>query len=181
MTDGDQGIAVGHVPLDEEIAAFVREEELWYTERSEDEEAIATQRLTELALGLSRADVARLFTQHEHDLPSVDANPESDARFSIVRELLWVGDDTDPEVAWTWIGHLIEDLDDEEALGLLAAGALEDFVREYGLTYVDRLVVAARTSARWRRALQWVWGWTTGSIDPEVRRRLEPYIGTDLF
>lgn len=124
------------------------------------------------------ATLVELWVEHERDIADGRTGTEVDARSTQVEDLLDVIlERTGPDEVWRRIGILVEQLPFDGSFGLMSAGILEDFVSKYGMAYIDRLEVAARRSQRWRMALQRVWGWSTGSIDPRLTARLEPYIG----
>ena len=64
-----------------------------------------------------------------------------------------------PEKAWPLMVKLIEAAPSEEALAFVAAGPLEVLIRTGGDNFEDRIVQCALSDARFRRALEGVWGW----------------------
>jgi hypothetical protein len=72
---------------------------------------------------------------------------------------------------------LVELAPDDAALAYVAAGPLEDLVREHLERFADRLVEQARRDPRFRDALKGVWGWE--NVDPGIRRRLFDAMGVN--
>lgn len=79
------------------------------------------------------------------------------------------------EEAWPVILALLERAPDDLAIAFVAAGPLEDLIRDHGPRFLDRLEAQARTSARFRGALSGVWGWE--DMTPELPERLFPILG----
>jgi hypothetical protein len=63
----------------------------------------------------------------------------------------------DPDPAWALINRLIEAVDDDEHLGSLGAGPLEDFVTYHGEHFIDRIEARAADNPRFRYALSCMW------------------------
>jgi hypothetical protein len=72
--------------------------------------------------------------------------------------ILW-GSQADTEHAWPILLALIERAPDEEALAFVAAGPLEDLIRNRHTRFGDRILDQARRDARFRDAVRCVWGW----------------------
>jgi len=62
----------------------------------------------------------------------------------------------DPEVAWVVIVRLVAQADDD-ALGSVGAGPLEDLLSDHGEHFIDRVEAAARSDPRFRMILAAVW------------------------
>jgi hypothetical protein len=75
-----------------------------------------------------------------------------------------------PETAWELVLELIERAPEDEALGLIGAGPLEDLLSEYGGDFIERVEVLARLNDRFRKCLASVWGWSR--MPPEVYSRM---------
>jgi hypothetical protein len=71
----------------------------------------------------------------------------------------------DPDKGWALLLALLDRAPNEDGLGLLAAGPIEDFVREHGSAFLDRIDLAAAESERLRRALSWTYGWNVMPAD----------------
>lgn len=61
----------------------------------------------------------------------------------------------------------------DEALAYLGAGPIEDLIARHAARFIDEIDGAARTSERFRRALQSTW--FSESIDPSIARRLDRF------
>ena len=64
---------------------------------------------------------------------------------------------TDLSHAWAITKTLIEKADTDRALGYIAAGPLEDFVRGYGDAALDVIEAACKTDQKMQLALSGVW------------------------
>ena len=76
-----------------------------------------------------------------------------------------------PEVAWELILELIEDRPEDEALGWVAAGPLEDLLCEWGPVFIDRVEALAGSNDRFKKCLAGVWGWSRMAPDVYSRMR----------
>ena len=76
-----------------------------------------------------------------------------------------------PEEVWPIIVALVDRAPNDEALGFVAAGPLEDLIRRHGQQFEDRLVERARRDRRFRQALRGVWGWE--KVPERLRRRIQ--------
>lgn len=65
--------------------------------------------------------------------------------------------ETEPRLAFAILGTLIDLADDEDLLGDIGAGPLEDFLRKHGSLFIDDLEHRAAADHRWRSALASVW------------------------
>ena len=74
-----------------------------------------------------------------------------------------------PSEALEVIGRLIELADDDEMIGDIGAGPLEDLIREHASRVVDDLAIRADSDARFCQALSHVW---FSEEDVAVRERL---------
>jgi len=76
----------------------------------------------------------------------------------------------DPERAWLVILALVHRAEEDE-LGYVGAGALEDLVTEHAPAFIDRIEAAALTNSKFQEALSAIW---VNSLyqDPEIVRRL---------
>lgn len=61
--------------------------------------------------------------------------------------------------AWRLLLVLVERAPDDEVLGFVGAGPLEDPFRRHGEEFAERIIDAARTRERFRQALEEMWGW----------------------
>ncbi|MCU1483283.1 MAG: hypothetical protein JWN67_29 [Actinomycetia bacterium] len=66
--------------------------------------------------------------------------------------------DTDPALAWALVRKVIDRLDDEQ-LGLLGAGQLENIFREEGEVFFPLMAAAAREDPRVAEALSNIWAY----------------------
>jgi hypothetical protein len=78
----------------------------------------------------------------------------------------------DPEHAWPVIRKLVADAPSDRVLANVAAGPLQDLLVYHQWAFIDRLLAAAKSDARFRRCL---WGSRGGSsrLDEEVRARVD--------
>jgi len=81
-----------------------------------------------------------------------------------------------PQVAWGLILELVESAPDDDALGWVGSGPLEDLLSEWGPDFIERVEVLTQSNDRFKRCLADVWGWSR--IRPDVyarmRRSIEP-------
>ena len=63
----------------------------------------------------------------------------------------------DPERAWAIILEILQRQPPEEALGLLAAGPLEDLLSEHGPAFIERVEARARDDPAFKDLLRGVW------------------------
>jgi hypothetical protein len=82
----------------------------------------------------------------------------------------------DPAQAWQLILALVERAADDGDLSRIAAGPLEDLIRDYG-AFADRIAAEASGNARLRSALNGVWGWD--QFSEYARVRLMPLLAPD--
>ena len=83
----------------------------------------------------------------------------------------------DPDAAWQITVELIARASDEETLGYVAAGALEDLICQHPDAMIDRVERHAKQDARFRTAVARVWGWTR--MPKEVRARLDTLVAEE--
>ena len=65
---------------------------------------------------------------------------------------------TDPERLWLLMLEMIRRTTDEETLAYIAAGPLEDLLKDHGNEFIERIENLARSDQRFRSALAGVWG-----------------------
>ena len=80
-----------------------------------------------------------------------------------------------PESAWILIDKLIQAAEDDEELGCIAAGPLEDLLAEYGPQFVERIEQAAASSERFKKCLAGVWGHSR--FDASIYERVQRSLG----
>jgi hypothetical protein len=76
----------------------------------------------------------------------------------------------EPEEAWDLILGLVARASDDDSLGWVAAGPLEDLLCEHGKTLIDRVERRARTDAKFNQCLKGVWG--SNRMEPSVYERI---------
>lgn len=101
--------------------------------------------------------------------PWQDENPWYDA-WTRVHSLI----NFEPDAGWPVLLRLIARAPDEEHLGYVAAGPLEDLIQGHGLAFVDRIAEQARRDPRFREALIGVWGWQ--HVPVQVSAALLPFL-----
>lgn len=74
---------------------------------------------------------------------------------------------------------LAHEAKDDEALGYLGAGPVEDLVAWHGTRYLDEIEKWARRDPAFRKALSNIW--ITTDLPAPVRERLAPFIATPPF
>jgi hypothetical protein len=72
------------------------------------------------------------------------------------------------EDGWLCVLEVLSRTKSEQVLGILAAGALEDLISEWGPEFIDRIEMEARQSTDFRALLFGVWE----SSDPGVCARV---------
>ena len=75
-----------------------------------------------------------------------------------------------PEAARELVLDLIENAPDDQALGWVAAGPLEDLLCKWGPTFIDRVEALARSNNRFKKCLTGVWGWNR--MEPDIYSRM---------
>jgi uncharacterized protein DUF6869 len=111
------------------------------------------------------------------DKVAQEADPafkRSTAAFGRISELIW----RDPEAAWEILLELLDRAPTDDARDRLAAGPLEDFVRDHGAAFLDRIDEQAAKDPRFREALTQMWVWP--SVPATVRDRLLPHFPDEL-
>ena len=78
---------------------------------------------------------------------------------------------SDPERAWPLTLTLIAKASNPKALSYIAAGPLEDLLKNHGSAVIDRVEIAARRDPKFRLALCDVWG-LSGDILERVRNAI---------
>jgi hypothetical protein len=81
---------------------------------------------------------------------------------------------TDPEAAWELVLQVIENTDNVDVLGILAAGPLEDLVNYHGPQFIERIEQRAAADDTFREMLSGVYVSST----PDVHRRVEKATGS---
>ena len=61
------------------------------------------------------------------------------------------------EVAWSGILEVISQPNADQVLGILGAGALQDLIRQWGPSFINRIENEARQNPRFRTVLNAVW------------------------
>jgi hypothetical protein len=107
------------------------------------------------------------FAPFDVDAPADDPNLERSSKaWSRIERIVR----RDPDKGWALIVALADRAPDQDAVDLLGAGPLEDFIREHGLAYLDEIDEAATRSEKFRSALTYTYGWDM--VPNEVRERL---------
>jgi hypothetical protein len=104
---------------------------------------------------------------------AVSKDPFDFWAWMLVNELL----EADPPAAWTIILELIDKAPDDDILGYVAAGPLEDFIKLHAADYIDRIEACARTDARMKKALSGVW---LSNLSADLLDRIEAAAGVPL-
>ena len=104
------------------------------------------------------------------------AHERKDTNFWAVNELADLIRD-DPDGAWQIMVELVARASDEDTLGFVAAGALEDLICTHPAAMIDRVESRARQDARFRKAVARVWGWTR--IPKGIRARLDMLVAAE--
>ena len=81
----------------------------------------------------------------------------------------------EPESAWQLINELILEAQDDEELGCVAAGPLEDLLSVHGSQFVERVEHASGSSERFQRCLAGVWG--QSRFSSSVYERIQKSLG----
>jgi hypothetical protein len=85
----------------------------------------------------------------------------------------------DPELAWRIVNLLIDAAPSDEVLGSIAAGPLEDLLREHGSQFVDRVEERARQNERFRQCLAGVW-MSRGELPEDILQRIVDASGGEI-
>ncbi|MEP6994935.1 MAG: DUF6869 domain-containing protein [Acidobacteriota bacterium] len=91
-------------------------------------------------------------------------------------ELLVHLTEDEPEVAWELVLGLLERATDDESLGWISAGPLEDLLCEHGLELVDHVEARAGSDPRFKKSLAGVGG--SDRMDPDVYARVRAAAGS---
>jgi len=78
--------------------------------------------------------------------------------------------ETDPELVWKLLLNILSREISQWAVGLLAAGPLEDLLSYYGPQLIDRVEKEARISPKFRLALTGVW---QGGMTDDIWKRVQ--------
>ena len=104
------------------------------------------------------------------------AHGREDADFWAFNELAdLIRDDSDG--AWQIVVEVLACASDDETLGYVAAGALEDLICAHPHAMIDRVETRARQDTRFRKAVRRVWGWTR--IPKDIRARLDALVAKE--
>jgi hypothetical protein len=79
-----------------------------------------------------------------------------------------------PEETWRFIQAVIRLCEEEDVLGSLAAGPIEDLLSQHGEDFIGRLESFARDNPRFRAVLRGVW---KGSMSDDVWEELQALFG----
>ena len=79
-------------------------------------------------------------------------------------------DDAAPEDAWAVVLALVVEAD-EDSLGYVGAGPLEDFVRRVGTAFIDQIEAESRRDPKFHRCLGRVW-LSHGDLPPAILSRV---------
>lgn len=86
--------------------------------------------------------------------------------------------ESDAAEAWTLVLALVGHAPSEAGLAYVAAGPIETLLTQHGAEFGDRIVQEAGSNARFRAALNYVWGWDR--VAASVRNRLLPLLDRDV-
>lgn len=76
-----------------------------------------------------------------------------------------------PEEGWLILVELVNAAEDDDQLGGVAAGHLEEFVIEHGERFMEQITAEASQNAKFRKALSGIW------LDPSpLRRQIRPLL-----
>jgi hypothetical protein len=78
--------------------------------------------------------------------------------------------ETDPELVWKLLLNILSREISQWAVGLLAAGPLEDLLSDYGPQLIDRVEKEARINPKFRIALTGVW---QGGMTDDIWKRVQ--------
>nr|WP_315484937.1 hypothetical protein [uncultured Undibacterium sp.] len=79
----------------------------------------------------------------------------------------------EPEICWKAILDILRRKPEDEVIGVLSAGPLEDLIKDHGGDFIDRIVLEASRNPDFKHSLGGVW--KSGS--PEVWARVEAIRG----
>ncbi|MCU1310799.1 MAG: hypothetical protein JWO20_1924 [Candidatus Angelobacter sp.] len=85
----------------------------------------------------------------------------------------------DPDEGWRITFMLVNKAETDEALAYVAAGPLEDLLKNHGLTVIDRIEEESRKNARLHLALSGVWGLKTLPVYDRWYALMQKYGYTD--
>jgi hypothetical protein len=74
-------------------------------------------------------------------------------------EMAFVRPAPDPEEAWQLILEGVRRASSEKVLGLIGAGALENFLAHHGEAFIDKVEHEAQADPRFRTGVSNVWQW----------------------
>lgn len=75
-----------------------------------------------------------------------------------------------PERTWEFIQLVVQRCEEEDVLGSLAAGPIEDLMSQHGEHFIDRIEIFARDNPKFRLLLRDVW---RGTMSDSVWARLQ--------
>jgi hypothetical protein len=102
-------------------------------------------------------------------LTNLESGCRDDATNPAFTAMAFVEPASDPEEAWSLILEGIRRASSEQVLGLIGAGALENFLEHHGSVFIARVEREA-ANQRFRTALSHVW---RSNISDTVWRRIE--------
>lgn len=97
-------------------------------------------------------------------------NSSDDANWWAVQAVMDFGLDDDHEAVWAFITRTFERKMSDKAFAILAAGALEDLLADFGELYIDRIEELAQKNPRFNSLLGGVW---KSSMTDDVWNRVE--------
>mgnify|MGYP000005765578 CR=1 FL=1 len=80
--------------------------------------------------------------------------------------------DDNPEICWQVILLIISKTTDENVLGILGAGPLEDLIHSHGPAFVDRIEDEAKNNERFKSVLGNVWESSTEQVWGRIQKIL---------
>ncbi|GAA1661767.1 DUF6869 domain-containing protein [Microbacterium lacus] len=103
-------------------------------------------------------------------LDETDPIPDLDHDFELMRHPTIVLD------AIVEVVNAVDDDPDDKYFAVLAAGPLEDLLKNHGPVIIDRVIHLADARWQFRKLLAGVW-WGEGDVDPEVASLIEAHRG----
>jgi len=84
--------------------------------------------------------------------------------------------DEAPELCWRAILAILRCKPNDEALGMLAAGPMEDLIRYHGIEYIEKIEVEAQSNPDLKHLLGGVWRSSTHAVWQRIEAiRVIPY------
>jgi len=90
--------------------------------------------------------------------------------FGWATELMVHLTEDEPDVAWGLVLGLVDRAPDDDALGWVAAGPLQDLLCRHGIDLIDRVEAKAESDPRFKKCLAGVWG--SSGMEPSVYQRV---------